>query len=432
MWLDLKGFLLLKEFMKIERILGREIFDSRGQPTIQCQLFLDNGYFVEGSASSGVSLSSFEAKELRDGGDRLQGKGVQKAIESIEQEIAPCIIGREPAALEMDMDIIELDGTIDKSRLGSNAMLAVSKALYRAEALMQQMELYEFIAYLMGTNYVRLPFPFFSVINGARHAGNSLQIQEFMIVPIGARTFRSSLEVGIAAYQELKKLLEQNKKSISVGDDGGFSAGFSSDEEAFNYLNKVIEIVNKKFGTSCVIAIDVAASQYYDVETKLYSWNNKLVSSDEMIEYYNRLIDIYPIYSIEDGLSELDWSGWQTMSTFFLNKIQLVGDDIFATSVNRISRGIQDKIATSVMIKPSQVGTITETLQSIMLCKENNLNTLISGRAGDTDDAFIVDLSVGCNLTQIKAGAPCRGERISKYNRLLFIEDELMLGLSKP
>lgn len=417
--------------MKIQKIIGREIFDSRGFPSIQCQLFFDNDFFVESSVPSGLSTGAYEAFELRDGGERLFGLGVLKAIENIEQLIGPQIIGKKPEAMQMDMQMIELDGTSDKSRLGANAMLAVSMALYRAEAFLNKMELYEFISHIMGSKYVRLPFPLFNVINGGLHANNNLQIQEFLVVPIGARSFRSSMEIGVTVFYEIKELLEQRKKQIGLGDEGGFSTSFKSDEEAFEILFEGIERVNETLGVNCVLALDIAASRYYDSSTGLYAWNNQMLSSEQMLEYYQKIIAKYPIYSIEDGLSEQDWNGWKIMTETFANKVQIVADDIFATNVIRIAQGIYDKIANSVIIKPNQIGTITETLQAITLCKEHNLNTIISHRSGETDDTFISDLAVGTSSPQIKTGSPCSGIRMTKYNRLLSIEDELMFDFSQ-
>lgn len=417
--------------MKIQRVIGREIFDSRGMPTVQCQIYFDNNYYVQASVPAGTSKSSFEAQELRDNTNRFFGMGVLKAIENIEQVIAPNILGKEPDAIAMDNLLIELDGTPNKSRLGSNAVLAVSMALYRAEAYLHNMELFELIAHLMGIDYVRLPFPFFNLINGGRHGTNrNLQIQEFMVLPVGAQTFRSSMEVGISIFYELKNLLEMHNRPISIGIEGGFTGGFLSDEEALELLLTAIERINEKIGTNCVIALDVAASTFYNKTTKLYQYKNNFLETDQLIEYYLELIKKYPIYSIEDGLSENDWDGWKKMNKILSNKVQVVADDVFATNIEKIAQGIYDDIAVSVIIKPNQIGTITETLQAIMLCKEYNLNMIVSHRSGETDDTFIADLAVGANIAQIKAGSPCR-ERISKYNRLLCIEDDLLFGMLK-
>jgi enolase len=413
--------------MKIVRIIGREVYDSRGWPTIQCELFLENGQSVLSFVPSGLSTGMYEAIELRDGGKRLCGKGVLKAIENIEQVIAPQLVGKEPQAVEMDLKMIEIDGTQNKSRLGANAMLAVSMALYRAEALIEDVKLYELIAYVMEADSVSLPFPLLNIINGGAHASNNLQIQEFMVVPVGAPNFRSAFEVGVLVFHELGSLLKARNKSLAVGDEGGFACNFSSDTEAFDILLEAIEKVNNTHTLSCVIAIDVAASQFYNTVTKRYRWHDKQLTSDEMIDFYQDLTKKYPIYSIEDGLSEDDWASWVKMTKVLENKTQVVADDLFVTNIYRIMEGSDEHAANSVIIKPNQVGTITESLQAIKLCKSQRLNTIVSHRSGETEDTFIADLAVGSSAGQIKAGGCCRSERIAKYNRLLTIEDELAL-----
>ncbi|MBA3954213.1 phosphopyruvate hydratase [Candidatus Dependentiae bacterium] len=415
--------------MKITRISGREVYDSRGWPTVQCELFLENGDSVLSYVPSGVSTGIYEALELRDGGKRLMGKGVLKAIENIETLIAPVLVGHEPHGMEMDLKLLELDGTTDKSRLGANALLAVSMAIFKAEAHSEKLELYELIAYYMGSDSVSLPFPMLNVINGGMHAYNKLRIQEFMIIPVGAPTFRSAFEAATLVYHELKALLIKKNKSTAVGDEGGFAAAFESDAEALDVLLEAIEAASAHSSVGCIIGLDVAASQYYNSTTQLYSWQNQQLTSDEMIDYYKKLVDTYPIYSIEDGLSEEDWSGWIRMTKALENKIQIVGDDLFVTNPYRIAQGGIDHAATSVIIKPNQIGTITETLQAIKLCKDTNLATIVSHRSGETEDTFIADLAVGASVGQIKAGA-CRGsERLAKYNRLLTIEDTLAFSL---
>lgn len=417
--------------MKIAKITAREIYNSAGWPTIECQIFLDNGQSVKASVPAGTSTSNYEAIDLRDGGSRLLGKGVQRAIENIEQIIAPVLTGQELQILDMDSKIIELDGTPNKSRLGANATLAVSMALYRAGALVSGVELFEFIAYMLGADTVNIPIPMLNFINGGMHANNNLQIQEFLIMPVGATSFRYAFEVAATLYQELRESLLLKNKSVAVGQEGGFAGDFKNEFEALDILVEVIEKVQKTTTVNCVIGLDVAASTFFDVDTQLYNWNNKKLVSDEMIELYMQLVSKYPIYSIEDGLSEDDWQGWVKMTKALENKAQIIGDDLFATDISRISIGAQEHAATGVIIKPNQIGTITETLQAIQLSKSQQLITVVSHRSQETCDSFISDLAVGTSVTQIKAGACARSERLAKYNRLLTIEDDLSLEALK-
>ncbi len=415
--------------MKITNISGREVFDSRGWPTVQCEIALENEQSVIATVPAGLSVGSKEAKELRDGGQRLFGKGVLKAIENIDNIIAPAFIGKEPNAIDMDLKMIEMDGTVDKSVLGANAMLAVSMALYRAEALVQEVELFELIAYLMGYESVSLPFPQLNIINGGAHANDNLRVQEFLIVPVGAPHFRAALETGVEVFHQLKQLLEKNGKSVNVGDEGGFAPEFENEEEAFDFILEAIEQAHKKHPYTSIIGIDVAASQFYDSATNLYKWHEKLYSADDMIGLYQDYLKKYPLYSIEDGLDERDWDNWVRMTKALENKVQIVGDDLFATNIHNILKGIELHAATGVIIKPNQVGTITESLQAIKLCKSQDINTIVSHRSGETEDTFIADLAVGANAGQIKAGSCSRSERVAKYNRLLRIEDMLHMSL---
>lgn len=415
--------------LKISRMVAREIYDSRGWPTVQCEITLDNGQSVTSAVPAGLSTGMYEAIELRDNTKRLFGKGVLKAVENIEQIIAPQFIGKEPEAVEMDMKMIEIDGTLDKSRLGANAMLAVSMALFRAEALAEEVKLYELLAYTIGADTVSLPFPFFNIINGGAHAANNLQIQEFMIVPVGTPNFRTALEAGVLVNHELELVLKNYKKPICRGDEGGFACNFDHETQALDYILEAIERVNDNYQVTCVIALDVAASQFYDPVTKLYTWHNKKIEAGQLIEFYQDLAKKYPIYSIEDGLSEDDWENWPKMTKLLENKMQLVADDLFVTNIYKIAQGSEQNAATSVIIKPNQVGTISETLQAIKLCKSRQLNTIVSHRSGETCDTFIADLAVGTSAGQIKSGGCFGSERLSKYNRLLVIEDELTLAL---
>lgn len=413
--------------MKITKIVGREIYDSRGLPTLECELVLDNEITVVASVPTGVSRGGYEAHELRDGGPRLQGKGVLKAIENLETEIAPILLGKEPDVIGTDLKMLEMDGTEDKSNLGANTMLAVSMALCKAQAITTSMDLYEFIAYLCDLETVTLPFPMFNVINGGNHARNKLTFQEIMIVPIGAPSFRKSLEMATTIFYSLEQVLIKRKKTICLGDEGGFAGNFKNEKEALDLLVEAIE----KAGIDqedVVFALDVAASQFYNAKTKKYAWKGDQITSADMIELYEQLSEMYPIYSIEDGLSDLDIKGWIKMTKKLGDSLQLVGDDLFATNAVRIVQGIEEGWANSTIIKPNQIGTVTETLQAIKLCKNNDINIVVSHRSGETEDTFIVDLAVGTSAGQIKAGCCCR-ERMIKYNQLLRIEDELTLAM---
>lgn len=414
--------------MKIVEIIAREIYDSRGWPTVQCDIILDDDSIVSASVPAGLSRSKYESRELRDGGKRLWGMGVLKAIDNIENVIAPELVGQEVHALDMDFKMIEIDGTPDKSHLGANAILAVSMALYRAHAHAEGVELYELIAYICGAESVTLPFPLLNVINGGLHSDSGLGIQEFMIVPVGAADFRSSLELSVTVFHELKNVLKKHGKSTAVGDEGGFAPHFRNYFEALDILMEVLDKVDAGEDGKCVIGLDVAASQLYDHTFGLYQWGDRKITTNELIGEYEALINQYPIYSIEDGLDEDDWAGWQSLTAILESKAQVVADDIFATNIHRIARGIEEKVSTGVIIKPNQVGTITETLQAIRECKESDLNTIVSHRSGETEDTFIADLAVGASVGQIKAGGCCRSERLAKYNRLLEIEDTLMGG----
>lgn len=415
--------------MKITRVLAREIFDSLGNPTVQCELQLENGVSVFSSVPSGKSKSIYEAHELRDGGNRLMGRGVSKAIENIEMKISSILLGQEPNPLEMDLQMIDLDNTNDKSNLGANAMLAVSIANYRALAACENLELYELIAHICGAETVTMPYPMFNIINGGCHAENKLNFQEFIIIPTGTSNFRNSLEVGIIVHQELAKTLKKHNKIILFGDEGGFAPLNTSDREALDILIETLYVVNSNYGFKCLIVLDAAASQWYNNKTELYTLHGKNYSCQELINWYKELTEDYPIYAIEDGLSQDDWKGWNLLAQTMQNKIQLIGDDIFATNPIRISQGIEQHLTNAIIIKPNQIGTVTETLQAITLCKKNNIATIISHRSAETEDTFIADLAVATSAGQIKAGSPYHTEHLIKYNRLLTIEDALALSI---
>jgi enolase len=412
--------------MKIAKIVAREIFDSRGVPTVECDLFLDNGIFVCSSVPSGLSRSGYEAYELRDGGIRLMGQGMHRAVENIENRISPLLVGKEPDLITMDLAMLELDGTDNKSQLGANATLAVSIAVCRAQAIVNGMELYELLANLCDLESVALPFPMFNLFNAGVHADSGFPIQECMIMPIGAQNFRESMELAIVISHTLKKILKKNGKSTATGPEGGFVPQYKDEREAFDVLMEAIETCGAETQAEIVFALDVAASQLYDAQKNRYTWFGKQLTADDLIEKYMQLIDEYPIYSIEDGMSESDIPGWQKLMEKLGDTLQIVGDDLFATHPNRIIYGIEENLANAAIIKPNQIGTVTETLQAIKLCKDNDMNVIVSHRAGETNDTFIVDLAVGTSAGQIKAGGCNHGERMAKYNQLLKIEDSLM------
>lgn len=415
--------------MKITRVVAREIYNSEGWPTVQCELFLENGLSVQASVPSGTSVGVHEAMEFRDGGTRLSGRGVLKALESIEQKIAPLLIGSSPKALELDLRMIELDGTPDKSKLGANAMLAVSMALYRAEALVESIPLYEFFAELLALESVSMPYPFLNVINGGVHANNGLRIQEFMIVPVAGSSFRTSFELGTQIFHELGDLLKKEGRSTAVGIEGGYVCGFQNEKEALDLLVAAIQKATTESDAECSIALDIAASHFYSPQKELYQWGDELYTNDQMIAYYESLISQYPICSIEDGLSQDDWEGWKKMTQGLGSLVQIVGDDLSVTDIYRMVKAAEEEALTSVIIKPNQIGTITEVLQALSFCEHRGLQAIVSHRSLETEDSFIADLVVGSNAGQLKAGSCCRSEHLAKYNRILAIEDELTFAL---
>jgi len=414
--------------MKIIKLQGREIFDSRGFPTLECEIMLDDGCLFRASVPSGASTGIHEAIELRDNdAQRLFGKGVLKSIDILENVIGPALIGNAPQVCSMDQFMIELDGTTNKARLGANTILSASIAILKAQAHLEQTELYECIAHLYNAEAVMLPIPLFNMINGGAHADNNLRIQEFMVAPLGAKNFRHSIEQASLVFHHLKRLLKEAGKTVSVGDEGGFAPHFEHEVEAIDFLLKAIDEVGDQ--DMFRIALDVAASEFYKPLSRTYSWHDKEYSSTDMIAFYQELLAYYPIYSIEDGLAQDDWDGWMTLNRTLGETTQIVGDDLFVTSSSRIIHGVKTHAANAVIIKPNQVGTVTETLQAIQTCQEYGMGTIISHRSGETEDTFIADLAVGTSAGQIKAGSCSRGERMAKYNRLLRIEDQLIYGL---
>jgi enolase len=402
-------------------IIAREIIDSRGNPTIEVEVFLDNGVRGRASIPSGASTGKKEALELRDGGSRFNGKGVQNAVKNVHEEIAPQLRGLDSEnQVYIDNLMIELDGTENKSRLGANAILGASLAVCKATSIEAGMPLYRYIG---GCNAKELPVPMMNILNGGVHADNNLDIQEFMIVPAGLNNFADALRAGVEVFHTLKGILKKRGLNTSVGDEGGFAPDLSNDEEAIKLIIEAIELSGYTPGRDIYLALDAAASEFY--ENKLYKFEGKNASSDDMISYYGELMSKYPLLSIEDGLSENDWDGWRNLTNRFGKQVQLVGDDIFVTNPKIIKRGIEEGIANSVLIKLNQIGTLTETLDAIEIAKKAGYTAIISHRSGETEDTTIADLSVACNTGFIKTGSLARGERIAKYNRLLRIEEEL-------
>jgi len=409
----------------IENIYADEVLDSRGNPTVRAVVELSDGSVADAIVPSGASTGSKEAIELRDGDDRYLGKGVLKACENVNGLIANELIGLSPYdQAEIDKIMIDLDGTENKSKLGANAILGVSMAVARAAAKSLDLPLYR---YLGGSNAVILPTPMLNVINGGSHADNSVDFQEYMIMPTGFDSFSEALRASVETYHQLKKLLAENGHSTALGDEGGFAPNLSSNEEPLEYLVKAIEKAGYKPGEEITIAMDVASSEIYkDGKYDLASENKKLTSA-ELVEYYANLVSKYPIVSIEDGLDENDWEGWKLLTEKLGDKVQLVGDDLFVTNKKILTDGINQNIANAILIKPNQIGSVTETMQTVRLAQRNGYKCVMSHRSGESEDAFIADFAVALNCGEIKTGAPARGERNAKYNRLFAIERELAL-----
>lgn len=412
--------------MKIADIRAREIFDSRGIPTIECELVLDNGYAVVASVPSGISRGMHEAVELRDGGDRLMGLGVQRCVTIIENIISPMLTGMEPHVVTIDSELLALDGTDDKSHLGANTILAVSIATCKAQAYQDGMTVYDLVASLIESEDIALPCPMFNLFGGGAHANNNSMIQEHLIVPVGASSFFDAIDIGAAVFHSTRELLQKKGKSTAVGYEGEFVPTFDNDIEAFDFAMEAIERAGVG-PSSVMLAIDVAASQFYSTTTGMYHMRGKQLSAQDLIAWYVELANAYPLYSIEDGLRENDWDNWKNMKHALGGAVKLIGDDIFVTNPQRIWHGIENDVATGVLIKPNQIGTITETLQAVALCNDSDWDVIVSHRSGETNDSFIADFAVGVSATCLKAGGFARGERIAKYNRLLAIENEMLL-----
>ncbi len=410
--------------MNISSIRGREILDSRGNPTVEVEVQLADGALGRAAVPSGASTGRYEALELRDGDDgRFGGLGVLQAVANVNETIAPTLSGKQ--ALDqtaLDQMLIELDGTPNKSKLGANSTLGVSLAVAHAAANHLNIPLYR---YLGGTQAHLLPVPLMNIINGGKHAEGSADFQEFMAVPVEAATFAQGLRIGAEVYQALRKVLKERGHSISVGDEGGFAPILTSNREGVEFILAAIEAAGYEPGKHCFIALDPAASELYDQGKYILSKEGLSLSSAEMVDYYDQLVSSYPILSIEDGMAEDDWEGWLLLCQRLGRKIQLVGDDLYTTNSERLSRGIATGASNSILIKPNQIGTLTESIAAVNMAQEAGWTTVISHRSGETEDTTISDLAVALNSGQIKAGAPCRSERVAKYNRLLRIEDEL-------
>jgi enolase len=410
--------------MKIQRVHAREVLDSRGQPTTEVEVTLKNGVTGRATVPSGASTGAHEAVELRDGGKRFLGKGVSRAVDHVNQLIAPRLRGKDARdQITIDQTMLKLDGSPNKAKLGANAILGVSLAVAHAEAKAQKLSLYR---YLGGAPAKTLPVPMLNVVNGGVHADNNVDVQEFMIVPYGMRTFADALRGAVEIFQTLKKVLHERGLSTSVGDEGGFAPRLKSNAEAIELLLEAITIAGYKPGTQVALALDVASSEFYeDGEYVFKKSDGRKRSRDEMVRLYEDWVRQYPILSIEDGFGEDDWEGWRMMTQTLGKKIQLVGDDLFVTNKVRLQRGIDSGVANSILVKVNQIGSLTETLETMTVAKEAGYTTVMSHRSGETEDVTIADLAVATNAGQIKTGAPCRGERTAKYNQLLRIEEEL-------
>ncbi len=421
----------MKDYLGIESVRALEVLDSRGNPTVQVEVVTEGGFSGVALVPSGASTGSFEAVELRDGDkERYMGKGVTKAVENVNKKIAKEIEGMNVYdQIKIDHKLIEIDGTENKGKLGANATLGVSLAVCKAAANSLGMSLYNYIG---GSNAKVLPTPMMNILNGGKHADNTVNIQEFMIMPVGAKSFSECLRMSVEIYHTLKKVLKEKGLATGVGDEGGFAPNLSSDEEALKLIVEAIEKAGYKPGEDVFLALDMAATEMYDAAKKegkeglYYFWKtNETKNVDEMIDYIESLVNKYPIISVEDGLAEEDWDGWRKLTDRLGSRIQLVGDDLFVTNIKRLQKGIDNKTTNSILIKLNQIGTLTETLDAIELAKKNGYTAVVSHRSGETEDTTLADVAVATNAGQIKTGAPCRTDRVAKYNRLLNIEDEL-------
>lgn len=420
----------MKDYLEIESVRALEVLDSRGNPTVQVEVVTEGGFSGVAMVPSGASTGSFEAVELRDGDkERYLGKGVLKAVENVNEVISKEIEGMNVyEQAKIDATMIKLDGTENKGKLGANAMLGVSLAVAKAAAASLGMSLYNYIG---GVNAKELPVPMMNIMNGGKHADSSLSVQEFMIMPVGAKTFSECMRMGVEVYHNLKKVLKSKGYSTGVGDEGGFAPNLGSEEEAVELIIEAIKQAGYKPGEDVCLALDVAATEMFDEAKKIgkdgyYFWKtDEFKTKDQMVDFIVELAEKYPIISIEDGLAEEDWESWKKLTERIGNKIQLVGDDLFVTNMKRLQKGIDNNTANSILIKLNQIGTLTETLDAIELAKRNGYTAVVSHRSGETEDTTLADVAVATNAGQIKTGAPCRTDRVAKYNRLLNIEAEL-------
>jgi len=410
---------------RIKTIKAREILDSRGNPTIEVDVLLEGGWTGRASVPSGASTGAFEAVELRDGDEqRYRGKGVRTAVSHVNEILAPELCGLSVLyQKDLDLLMIKLDGTDNKSRIGANAILGVSLAAARAGAAMLDLPLYR---YLGGLDASVLPVPFMNILNGGSHADNNMDIQEFMIVPLGAESFSGALQMGTEVFHCLKEILQDRGLNTNVGDEGGFAPNLESSEAALDLILKAVAAAGYRPGEDICLALDSAATEFYSDDS--YNLEGKKYSAREMIAYYRNLADRYPLISIEDGLEEDDWSGWRELTEKMGRDLMLVGDDIFVTSPERLTKGIESNTANAILIKPNQVGTLSETLETMALARRSGYCSMVSHRSGETADSFIADLAVGANTGMIKVGAPSRVDRVAKYNQLLRIEEQLGLA----
>ena len=420
-------------YLEIEKVIGREIIDSRGNPTVEAEVYLTDGTMGRGAAPSGASTGEFEALELRDQDkSRFGGKGVSKAVENINTIISDVLCGMDPSNIyAIDQAMIDADGTKDKSKLGANAILAVSIACARSAANAMELPLYRFLG---GVNGNRLPLPMMNILNGGAHAANTVDVQEFMIMPAGAESFKEGLRWCTEVFHALAALLKKRGLATSVGDEGGFAPDLGSDEEAIQVILEAVKAAGYEPGKDFVLAMDAASSEWKGSKKGEYVLpkSGKKFTSTELIEHWKSLVEKYPIYSIEDGLDEEDWEGWQLMTKELGDKVQLVGDDLFVTNTERLAKGISLGCGNSILIKLNQIGTVSETLEAIKMAHKAGYTAIASHRSGETEDTTIADLAVALNTCQIKTGAPSRSERVAKYNQLLRIEEELGAAAQFP
>ena len=406
----------------IEAVDAREILDSRGNPTVEVEVVLDDGTFARAAVPSGASTGAFEAVELRDGDPgRYAGKGVERAVHNVVDEIGPELVGYDASEQRLiDSALLDLDATASKSRLGANAMLGVSLAVARAAAASAELPLFR---YLGGPNAHLLPVPMMNILNGGAHADTNVDVQEFMVAPIGAATFREAVRWGAETYHSLKSVLKGKGLATGVGDEGGFAPNLSSNRSALDLIAQGVEQVGFRFGEDIAVALDVAATEFY--ADGVYTFEGAKKSADDLLGYYAELLAAYPLVSVEDPLAEDDWAGWTTLTRELGSRVQIVGDDLFVTNPQRLARGIEEAAANALLVKVNQIGTLTETLDAVTLAHRNSFRCMLSHRSGETEDTTIADLAVATDCGQIKTGAPARSERVAKYNQLLRIEEEL-------